>query len=68
MTASVDKETKILILPVPESRRTVKIQYTKYSIDTYENLHGRSNKIEEGLLIDKEIVKRYEDKTKEEIE
>ncbi len=45
LTASVDKETKILILPVPESRRAVKIQDTKYSIETYENLHDRSKKI-----------------------
>jgi len=30
LTASVDDETKILILPLPESKRQVKVSDTKY--------------------------------------
>jgi hypothetical protein len=31
MTAYVDEETKILLLPVPESKREVKIKDTTYN-------------------------------------
>ena len=38
LTASVDDDTKILLLPLPESRRTVKIADTKYQLNTYASL------------------------------
>ena len=31
LTAYVDDETKILLLPIPESKRTVKIKDTQYA-------------------------------------
>jgi len=38
LTASVDDETKILILPLPESKRQVKIVDTVYQLSSYEQL------------------------------
>ena len=38
LTASVDDETKILIVPVPESKRSVKVADTKYEVKTYGDL------------------------------
>ena len=38
LTASIDDDTKILILPLPESKRSIKIVDTKYDIETYEDL------------------------------
>ena len=35
LTASVDDETTILILPLPESKRAVKVSQTKYETKTY---------------------------------
>ena len=35
LTASVDDETTILILPLPESKRKVKVSETKYEAKTY---------------------------------
>ena len=35
LTASVDDETTILILPLPESKRRVKVSSTKYENKTY---------------------------------
>lgn len=37
LTASVDDETKIMILPLPESKRLVKIADTKYNLQTYKH-------------------------------
>jgi hypothetical protein len=67
LTASIDDATKLLVLPQPESKRQVKIADTKYRLDTYENLLERANMLEEGLIKEKEVVKRFEDKTSEEI-
>ncbi len=61
LTAAVDDDTKILVLPLPESKRAVKISETKYSIDTIEQLLEKSEKIEESLLVDQKEVKRFED-------
>jgi hypothetical protein len=36
LTASVDDETKILILPLPESKRQVKIVDTVYQLASYD--------------------------------
>ena len=38
LTASVDDETRILILPQPESKRKVKVSDTKYEAKTYQDL------------------------------
>lgn len=42
LTASVDDETRILILPLPESKRQVKIADTEYRLSTYNDLGSRS--------------------------
>lgn len=38
LTTYVDDETKILILPLPESKRKIKIQDTKYNFKIYDDL------------------------------
>ena len=38
LTASVDDETKILVLPLPDSKRLVKVADTNYSFETYGDL------------------------------
>ena len=38
LTASVDDETTILILPLPESKRLVKVADTKYEAKSYNDL------------------------------
>lgn len=42
LTAFIDSETKILLLPLPESKRKVKIQDTFYSFKTYEDLYKKN--------------------------
>ena len=37
LTASVDDDTKIMILPLPESKRSTKIKETKYLMQTYKD-------------------------------
>ena len=49
LTASVDDETKILILPVPESKRTVKVTDTKYEAKSYGDLVTQINDINGSL-------------------
>ena len=49
MTAYVDQDTNILLMPVPESKRKVKIMDTKYSLKTIGDLVNMSDTIEEGL-------------------
>lgn len=68
MTASIDDETKILILPQPESKRSVKIIDTTYTLDTYGDLLKAEKDAMDRLQIEKEVVKRYADKTKEELD
>ena len=67
LTASIDDETKILILPLPESKRSVKIVDTKYEIETYADLIRIQEQALNTLKIEKEVVKRFADKTNEEI-
>jgi len=38
LTASVDDETRILILPLPESKRQVKVSETRYDARSYSDL------------------------------
>lgn len=67
LTASVDDDTKILVLPQAESKRAVKIKDTNYVLDSFEKLLDFGSQIESGLLTEKGVIKRYEDKTQEEI-
>ena len=68
LTASIDDETKILILPVPESKRAVKIVDTTYTIDTVNDLLQLEQEVLNRLKVEKEVVKRFADKTKEELD
>lgn len=67
LTASIDDDTKILILPLPESKRSVKIVDTKYQLETYEDLIQTQEQATKKLALEKEIVKRFADKTPEEL-
>jgi hypothetical protein len=49
LTAFVDEETKILLLPQPESKREVKIKDTKYEFQKVGDLMERKAKIEKDL-------------------
>jgi hypothetical protein len=49
LTTYVDADTKILLLPIPESKRKVKIQDTKYSLGTYSDLTSRHEAVENEL-------------------
>lgn len=69
LTAQVDDDTRILVLPVPESKRATKIQDTFYNVKSYSDLISRTSTIEERLAITAASQpKLYEDKTQEEIE
>jgi len=64
LTAYVDEETKILLLPVAESKRTTKIMDTEYSLKTVGDLVENKEKIEDSLTKHEQVeVKRFEDKT-----
>lgn len=68
LTAYVDQDTKILLLPVPESKRTVKIKDTFYDFNTVGDLIKKQKQMEESLESeDKKESKRFEDMTHEEI-
>lgn len=49
LTTYVDADTKILLLPIPESKRKVKIQDTKYSLEAYSDLLSRHEAVESEL-------------------
>ena len=70
LTAFVDMETKILLLPKPESKRTIKIKDTAYTFNTIGDLVARRDEIEDELAapIDAKESKRFEDKTAEELQ
>jgi len=63
LTASIDDETKILILPYPESKRSVKIIDTTYSLETLGDLEKIEKDAMDRLIIEKEVLKRFADKT-----
>ena len=63
----MDDETKLLLLPQPESKREVKIADTKYNVSTVEALKDRAATVVKSLEVEDRVVKRYEDKTQEEI-
>ena len=71
LTASVDDETRILILPQPESKRKVKVSDTRYEAKTYQDLLSTIQSVEKQLTDNSQSEsdnKRYEDKTEEEIQ
>ena len=65
----MDFETKIILLPLPESKREVKIKDTKYTFSSIGDLLDKKAKIEHQLTYKEQEKenKRYEDKTEEEI-
>ena len=65
----IDSDTKILLLPLPESKRQVKIKDTKYSYQTVGDVKSKSEQIANKLTeYDREqSQKRFEDKTTDEI-
>lgn len=69
LTSFVDFETKIILLPIPESKREVKIKDTKYTLESIGDLLEKKDKIENQLILKEQEKenKRYEDKTEEEI-
>ena len=69
LTAYVDDETKILLLPVPESKRKTKIMNTLYNLQSIKDLLNLKGGIEKVLTseVEEEEIKRFEDLTQEEI-
>jgi hypothetical protein len=67
LSASVDDETKILVLPVQAAKRKVKIEETSYNFATYGDLFSKGDEAIKDLCIVEDAPKRYEDKTEEEI-
>ena len=69
LTASVDDETRILVVPLPESKRKVKVADTKYNAKTYTELYNLIMSAEEQLSPETDgSAKRFDDKTEEELE
>jgi len=50
LTAYVDSDTKILLMPVPESKRKVKIKDTKYSFEKVGDLIAKRDSIEVDMV------------------
>lgn len=67
LTAAIDDQTKLLVLPIPESKRAVKIADTVYKLTTYEDLVNNSKIANDGLQVTGDEIKRFQDKTQEEI-
>ncbi|CAI2372594.1 unnamed protein product [Moneuplotes crassus] len=69
LRVSVDEDTRILLLPLPESKREKKLIDTRYALETNGDLYTIFND-KQGIYksIDNENYKRFEDKTSEEIE
>lgn len=47
LTAFIDADTKILLLPMPESKRTTKVKDTAYSFQKVADLIAAKKKLEE---------------------
>lgn len=67
LTTFVDADTKILLLPIPESKRKVKIQDTFYNVNNYGDLFSRNDDVSFELAEAEKKNTRFEDKTSEEI-
>jgi len=66
----IDTDTKILLLPLPESKREVKIKDTKYDYKSPKDVINKNEMICESLKSEDKSEgdnRRFEDKTKEEI-
>ena len=64
----MDEETRILILPLPESKREVKAADTKYEISSYGDLLSTTRGFKKSLTSDAEgSPRRYEDRTEDEM-
>lgn len=65
----MDEDTKILLLPLPESKREVKIKDTQYSFQKISDLLDRKSDIETSLTVNVETqeLKKFEDMTREEL-
>jgi hypothetical protein len=69
LRVAVDQDTRILLLPLPESKRDHKLIDTRYYLNTYNDLFERYASHENKLIKAEEgSYKRHEDKTSEEIE
>ena len=70
LTASVDDETRILIVPVPESKRAVKVVDTRYEVQTYGDLVAVIQQVRKSLTATNRggEAKRYEEKSEEEMQ
>ena len=68
LRVSVDDDTRILLLPLPESKRSKKLIETRYTYQTYQDIFRRYERKQEDLEDSlNEEYKRFEDKTPEEI-
>lgn len=68
LRVSVDDDTRILLLPLPESKRSKKLIDTRYTYQTYQDIFRRYERKQEDLENSlNEEYKRFEDKTPEEI-
>lgn len=70
LTASVDEETKILVLPLPESKRKVKVSETKYQVNSYKDLVKTLDQANDDLVDENKDgsgPRRYDDKTEDEM-
>lgn len=47
LTAFIDADTKILLLPMPESKRTTKVKDTAYSFQKVADLMAAKKRLEE---------------------
>ena len=68
LRVSVDDDTRILLLPLPESKRSKRLIETRYTFQTYQDIIRKYERKQEELesAVDGEY-KRFEDKTPEEV-
>lgn len=68
LRVAVDDDTRILLLPLPESKRSKKLIDTRYTLETYEDIVNKyTQKHDEYEQLNIGEYKRFEDKTSEEI-
>ena len=68
LRVAVDDDTRILLLPLPESKRAKKLIDTRYMLQTYEDIVNKYSQRHEGYeKLNIGEYKRFEDKTSEEI-
>lgn len=67
LRVAVDDDVRILLLPLPESKRTKKLIDTRYNFVTFGDIIKLSQEKLEKFDTEIKEVKRFEDKTQEEI-